>query len=117
MMGLELASSGINETEALVFAHELYKHPELRGYMDQMIGSRIPSMKDIQDIYEALETPMREHLLSVQDKVVRRYGEDYMLIAGSAPVVTVAPRFTGGSGSSGARSASSSGVFRPRVVG
>ena len=53
---------------------------------------------------------MREYLLSVQDKVVKRYGEDYMLIEGSAPVVTIKPRFTRGSGSSG-------GVFRPRVVG
>ena len=112
MMGIELESSGIKETEALAFAHELYKHPELRGYMDQMIGSRIPSMKDIQDLYEALEeTPMREYLLSVQDKVIKRYGEEYMLIEGSAPVVTVEPRFTrGASGSSG-------GTFRPRVVG
>ena len=110
-MGLELASSGINETEALVFAHELYKHPEMRGYMDQMMGSRIPSMKDIMDLYEALEeTPMREHLLSVQDKVVRRFGEDYIMIEGSAPVYTVAPRLARGSGSSG-------GIFRPRVVG
>ena len=59
------------------FAHELYKHPEMRGYMDQMIGSRIPSMKDIQDLYEALEeTPMREHLISVQNKIVSRFGED-----------------------------------------
>ena len=111
MMGLELASSGINETEALVFAHELYKHPEMRGYMDEMIGSRIPSMKDIQDLYEALEeTPLREYLLSVQDTVVKRYGEDYMLIEGAAPVETVMPRLTRGSGSSG-------GVFRPRVMG
>ena len=110
-MGLELASSGINETEALVFAHELYKHPDMRGYMDQMIGSRIPSMKDIQDLYQALEeTPTREYLLSVQEKVVRRYSEDYVLIEGSAPVVPIQPRFTRGSGSSG-------GVFRPRVVG
>ena len=98
-MGLELARSGINETEALVFAHELYKHPDMRGYMDNLLGYRIPSMKDIRDIYDALEdTPhMRGHLLSVQDKVVRRYGEDYMLIEGSAPVVIVAPRFTRGS--------------------
>ena len=117
-MGLELASSGIHETEALVFAHELYKHPDMRGYMDQTIGSRIPSMKDIQDLYEALEeTPMREHLLSVQDKVVKRYGEDYMLIEGSAPVVTVAPRFARGTPSTGGASGSSGGVFRPRVVG
>ena len=80
--------------------------------MDQMIGSRIPGMKDIRDLYEALEvTPMREYLLSVQDQVVKRYGEDYILIEGSAPVATIAPRFTrGASGSSG-------GVFRPRVVG
>ena len=112
MMGLELASSGINETAALVFAHELYKHPDMRGYMDHLIGSRIPSMRDIQDLYRDLEgSPMREYLLSVQDKVVKRYGEDYMLIEGSAPVVTIVPRFTrGASGSSG-------GVFRPRVVG
>ena len=110
-MGLELASSGINETEALVFAHELYKHPEMRGYMDQMIGSRIPSMKDIQDLYAALEgTSMREHLLSVQDKVVSRFGEEYIMLEGAAPVYNVAPRLTRGSGSSGG------GIFRPRVV-
>ena len=111
MMGLELESSGFKETEALAYAHELYKHPEMRGYMDEMIGSLIPSMIDIQDLYEALEeTPMREYLLSVQDTVVKRYGEDYMLIEGSAPVVTVEPRLTRGSGSSG-------GTFRPRMVG
>ena len=68
-------------------------------------------MKNILDLYEALEeTPMREYLLSVQDKVVKRFGEDFMLIEGSAPVETVAPRITRGSGSSG-------GVFRPRVIG
>ena len=54
MMGLELESSGIKETEALAYAHERYKHSELGGFMDGLIGSRMPSMKDIQDVYEAM---------------------------------------------------------------
>ena len=120
MTGLTLASSGIKETEALAYAHELYKNPELRGYMDETIGSRIPSMKDIQELYEALEdTPMREYLLSVQDRIVKRHGEDYMLIEGAAPVVAVEPRFTRLGAPSAARGASGSsgGVFHPRVTG
>ena len=78
-------------------------------------------MKDIQELYEALEdTPMREYLLNVQDKIVKRHGEDYMLIEGAAPVVTVEPRFTrlgAPSAARGASSGSSGGTFRPRVVG
>ena len=81
MMGLELASSGIKETEALAYAHEFYKHPALQGFIDKMIGSRIPSMKDIQDVYEAMaETPFRDYRINVQDKMVRRFGEDVMLL-------------------------------------
>ena len=113
MMGLELASSGINETEALVYAHELYKHPDLRGFMDEKIGSRIPSMNDILQLYSDLEeTSMRDYLLTVQDKVVARFGEENMLIEGAAPTYEVAPRRIRGGSSS-----SSGGVFRPRVEG
>ena len=118
-MDMELESSGIKETEALAFAHELYKHPELRGYMDEMIGSGIPSMKDIQDVYEAMaETPFRDYLINVQDKMVRRFGEDVMLLD-SGRIETLEPRLVRGSGSSGAASGSagpSGGVYRPRIV-
>ena len=119
MMGLELSSLGIKETEALAYAHELYKHPELRGYMDEMIGSRIPSMKDIQEVYEAMaETPFRDYLINVQDKMVRRFGEDVILLD-TGRIETLEPRLVRGSGKSGGPSSSagpSGGVFRPRVV-
>ena len=126
-MGLELASSGFKETEALAFAHELYKHPELRGYIDEMIGSRIPSMKDIQDVYAAMEeTPFRDYLMEVQKKMVRRFGEDVILLD-TERIETLQPRLVRGASSSagpsgglgGASSSSagpSGGVFRPRVV-
>ena len=120
MMGLELESSGIKETEALAYAHELYKHQELRGHMDEMIGSQIPSMKDIQDVYEAMaETPFRDYLINVQGKMVRRFGEDVMLLD-SGRIETLEPRLTRGSGTSGGASGSagpSGGVLRPRIVG
>ena len=74
MMGLKLEGSGLKETPALGYAFELYKHPQLRGYMDKEISSRIPSMKDIQDVYEAMaETSFREYLINVQEKMVRRW--------------------------------------------
>ena len=119
MVGLELASSGFKETEALAFARELYKHPELRGYMDEMIGSRIPSMKDIQDVYKAMEeTPFRDDLMEVQKKMVRRFGEDVILLD-TERIETLEPRLVRGSGTSGGPSSSagpSGGIFRPRVV-
>ena len=118
MMGLELASSGIKETEALAYAHELYKHPELRGYMDEMIGSRIPSMKDIQEVYEAkAETPFRDYLIHVQDKMVRRFGEDVMILD-SGRIESIEPRFvrSGPSGASSGSAGPGGGTFRPRIV-
>ena len=88
--------------------------------MDGVIGSRIPSMKDIQDVYEAMaETPFRDYLIHVQDKMVRRFGEDVMLLD-NGRVEVLQPRLTRGSGSSGAASGSagpSGGVLRPRIVG
>ena len=120
MMGLELESSGIKETEALAYAHELYKHPQLMGFMDEMMGSRIPSMQDIQDVYEAMaETPFRDYLFNVQDKMVRRFGED-VIILDTGRLEVLQPRLTRGSGSSGGASGSagpSGGVLRPRIVG
>ena len=124
MMGLELASSGIKETEALAYAHELYKHPALQGFMDEKIGSRIPSMKDIQDLYEDMEdTPFLDYLMSVQQKMVRRFGEDVILLD-TERIETLEPRLVRGASSSagpsgGASSSSagpSGGVFRHRVV-
>ena len=49
---------------ALVFAHELYQHPEMRGFIDNMVGDKLPTMEDIQDIYESLkdEPAFREDL-------------------------------------------------------
>ena len=119
-MGQELESSGIKETEALAYAHELYKHPELKGCMNGLIGSRIPSMKDIQDAYEAMaESPYRDFLFNVHDKMVRRFGEDVMILD-SGRIETPEPRLTRGSGSSGGASGSagpSGGALRPRIVG
>ena len=119
MMGMELSASGIKETEALVYAHELYKHPELRGYMDKEIGRRIPSMKDIQDVYEDLaDSPFRDYLIKVQEMMVERFGEGVILLD-SGRLETLEPRRLRGSGSSGGASGSagpSGGVYRPRVV-
>ena len=95
MMGLELSSLGIKETPALAYAHELYKHKDLRGYMDEEIGRRIPSMKDIQDVYEALaDTPFREYLFKVQEMMVERFGEGVILLD-SGRLETLAPRLRG----------------------
>ena len=118
MMGLELASSGIKETEALAYAHELYKDPGLKGLLDEKIGRRIPSMKDIQDVYEALaDTPFRDYLIKVQEMMVRRFGEDVILLD-SGRLETLQPRLNRGSGRSGAPGGSagpSGGTFRPRI--
>ena len=96
MMGLELSSLGIKETPALAYAHELYKHKDLRGYIDEEIGRRIPSMKDIQDVYEDLaDTPFREYLIKVQEMMVERFGEGVILLD-SARLETLAPRLARG---------------------
>ena len=95
MMGLELEGSGLKETPALGYAFELYKHPHLRGYMDEEIDSRIPSMKDIQDVYEALaDTPFRDYLIKVQEMMVDRFGEEVILLD-SGRLETLAPRLRG----------------------
>ena len=60
-------------------------------------------------VYEALgETPFRDYLINVQDKMVRRYGEDVMLLD-SGRIETLEPRLV--------RSGPSGGFFRLRIVG
>ena len=64
--------------------------------MDEKIGSRIPSMKDIQDVYEALaDTPFREYLFKVQEMMVERFGEDVILLD-SGRLETREPRLVRG---------------------
>ena len=86
--------------------------------MDGIIGSRIPSMKDIQDVYEAMaETPFRDYLINVQDKMVRRFGEDVMLLD-SGRIESIEPRFvrSGTSGATSSAAGPSGGTSRPRIV-
>ena len=80
-------------------------------------------MKDIQDLYEAMEdTPFLDYLMNVQQKMVRRFGEDVILLD-TERIETLQPRLVRGASSSagpsvGGASSSSVGpaVFRPRVV-
>ena len=75
MEGRELASMGV--FPAVVYAHHLYEHPSMRRAMDDLIGDRMSTMDDIEKLYEAFaESPMRNHLINVQERVVRRFDDD-----------------------------------------
>ena len=100
---------------AQVFAYELYKHPELRDFVDRVVGSAgVPTMENIQEIYEALEDEplFREDLAAAQRKIVERFGERFILMdTEPAAVASVAPRLIRSGTSGGGR------TYRPRVSG
>ena len=74
MEGRELTSMGV--FPAVVYAHHLYEHPSLRRAMDDLIGD-VPTMDDIDKLYETfMDSPMRNHLINVQERVVRRFDDD-----------------------------------------
>ena len=99
---------------AQVFAYELYKHPEMRGFVDRVVGSGIPTMENIQEIYESLgDEPMfREDLAAAQAKIVERFGERFVLMDDVPPQpAAIVPRMIRSGTSGGGR------TFRPRVSG
>ena len=80
---------------AQVFAYELYKHPEMRGFVDGVIGDKIPTMEDIQEIYKTLgdEPLFREDLAAAQKKIIERFGERFIFMDDTpAQVASWAPR-------------------------
>ena len=99
---------------AQVFAYELYKHPEIRDFVDRVVGSEIPIMAHIQEIYESLgDEPMfREELAAAQAKIVERFGERFVLMDDVPPqVAAIVPRMIRSGTSGGGR------TYRPRVSG
>ena len=99
---------------AQVFAYELYKNPEIRGFVDRVVGTGLPTMEHIQEIYESLgdEPTFREDLAAAQAKIVERFGERFVL-RDDVPAVPAAivPRLIRSGTSGGGR------TFRPRVSG
>ena len=98
---------------AQVFAYEWYKHPEMRGFIDRVVGDKIRTMEDIQEIYESLNEPMfREELAAAMKKIVERFGECLVLMDDEpAQVAAIVPRLIRSGTSGGGR------TFRQRVTG